>query len=159
MYSEASYDYPNEFAFTSLKALKEYFHLTASELAIWREEGECPDREELDRIRDCEIVSSVEKKTTKDRTELKEIYSFRVSPDGDHWGEHCVGGYFSSLDKLIQYVEALLIDEGFMSDEDIKIACRNLKKDLYTKWVNPEDKKDKYYIKVDKTGLDNQYSE
>ena len=52
-----------------------------------------------------------------------------------------------------------MIDEGFMSDEDIKIACRNLKKDLYTKWVNPEDKKDKYYIKVDKTGLDNQYSE
>ena len=62
VYSEASYDYPNEFAFTSLKALKEYFHLTASELAIWREEGECPDREELDRIRDCEIVSSVEKR-------------------------------------------------------------------------------------------------
>ena len=158
MYKEDPHDYPDYYVFTSLKAIKEYFNLTASELATWREEGECPDREELSSIDDCEVVSLVEKKTTKEKTELNEIYSFRTSYDGDHW-ERCVGGYFSSMDKLIQYVEALLIDKGFMSDEDINNACQTLKKDLYTKWVNPEDKKDKYYVKVETTELDNPYSE
>ena len=127
MYCDDPHDYPNFYIFTSLKAIKEYYNLSASELATWRDEGECPDRDELSQIDDCTIVTLVEKKATKEITSLKEIYSFRTSEDGDHW-DRCVGGFFSSMDQLVQYVEALLIDKGFMSDEDINNTCRTLKK-------------------------------
>ena len=93
--------------------------------------------------------------TTKAQESMDSVLRFRTSCDGDHWQDH--SELFTSKPKLVGYVEAFLLHETRIPDEDIKALCERLLQEGYAKWVNPDDKKDKYYILVQSEELDKLY--
>lgn len=145
-------DYEN-YCFYTLKDIKEYFGISPNELENWREDGEGPEGTELGEIFPCTIVEREERKKEKP---LKEIYSFRTSDDGDHW-DRDTGGYFSSIEKVAQYIELYVPHISNISDEELQAFCERLRKDRYAKWVNAEDKKEKLYVLIDSLTIDNEY--
>lgn len=89
--------------------------------------------------------------------EKKVIYSFRLSRDGDHWTN--IGGYYSSITPLLEYAAPEILQWVNMPDEDLKVFCARMEEDFYAKWVDPKDKKNKLYVKVDMTPIDVPYYE
>ena len=155
-YSVTDFDWGKDcanYAFFTLKDLREYFKISPSQLATWREKGECPEDSDMSDILPCIIVEREEQKKEKP---FKEIYSFRTSHDGDHWNRD-ERRYFSSIEKLAQYVELYVPHISNISDEELQAFCERLRKDQYAKWVNSEDKKEKLYVLIDSLTIDNEY--
>ena len=95
---------------------------------------------------------SSSKGKSKPQESRERVLKFRTSYDGDHWENY--DELFTSMPKLVGYVEAFLIAQALIPEEDVKAVCERLLQDGYAKWVNPNDKKDKYYIHVQSEELD-----
>ena len=88
----------------------------------------------------------------KPKESRESVLKFRTSYDGDHWEYY--DELFTSMPKLVDYVEAFIIAQALIPEEDVKAICERLLQDGYAKWVNPNDKKDKFYIHVQSEELD-----
>jgi hypothetical protein len=152
-------DEGDSIVFNTYEDLMDAYNITNSELIKLLEDYESPWGEGIIHegymLKRKSSSKGRSSRSKKPQESMDKVLMFRTSYDGYRWEDH--EELFTSLPKLVGFVEAFLMDQSPIPDEEIKTVCERLLDVGYAQWVNPEDKNDKYYVHVQSKELDKLY--